>query len=156
MLTRTAVIHESIMNDDIIINPHITIPGWEVWQTTSTSGGPGGQHANKTETKVTLHWVPQKTSAVEGPDKRRLLARLRPRLTKAGELQVSSQETRSQVRNLADAQERLADIIRAALKKRKRRKRRGPSRGSERRRLNNKKRRGDIKKLRESPSIPDY
>lgn len=156
MLKRTAVTHDGIMSDDIIINEHITIPGWEVWQTTSTSGGPGGQHANKTETKVTLHWIPQKTSAVEGPDKRRLLARLRPRLTNAGELQVSSQETRSQVRNLANAQERLADIIRDALKKRKRRKQRGRSRASDRRRLKKKKRRSDIKKLRESPSIPDY
>jgi ribosome-associated protein len=144
------------MSDDIVINKHTTIPGWEIWRTTSTSGGPGGQHANRAETKVTLHWVPEDTSAVDGKQKRRLVQRLQKRLTNAGELQVSSQETRSQKRNLEDARDRFASIVRKALKRRKRRKRMRRSRASDERRLKNKKHRGRIKRLRKSPSIPDY
>lgn len=145
--------HPEGMSDDLEIKRGVTIPGWELWHTTSTSGGPGGQHANKTATRVTLHWVPNATSVLSDRPVARagMLRRLRSQLTSSGELQVSVQDTRSQSRNLELARERMADTVAKSLARRKRRRRTRPTRGSIERRIKAKKIRGEKKRLRKNP-----
>lgn len=140
------------MSEELEIQRGVTIPAWELWWTASRSGGPGGQHANKTSSRVTLHWSLAQSSALTPTMKSRALRKLRSRLTVQGELLISVDTTRSQHQNRELARERLAQIIRDALKVAKRRVATKPTKGSQRRRVDAKKARGDTKKMRKKPS----
>lgn len=140
------------MSEELPIQNGVTIPSWELWWTASRSGGPGGQHANKTSSRVTLHWSVVGTAAVTSATKARLIRKLRTRMTAAGEILVSVDTTRSQHQNREIARERLAHMVREALKVQRRRVATKPTKGSERRRVAAKKARGDTKKLRRKPS----
>ena len=142
--------------DDLTIRPDLTIPGYELWFTASRSGGPGGQHANKTSSAVTLHWCPAQSGVLDDPTKQQLIRRLGSRINNDGVLQINAQDERSQHRNLELARTRMAETIAQALKRRKRRKRTRPSLASKRRRLNNKRRRGERKKLRQNPDPKEH
>ncbi|TVR05029.1 MAG: aminoacyl-tRNA hydrolase [Deltaproteobacteria bacterium] len=142
------------MSDDLAINDGLTIPGWELWVTTSRSSGAGGQHVNRTESRVTLHWNLLGSSVLDEGTKARLRQRLSSRLTADGVLQVSAEDERSQHRNRALARERLAEVVREGLKRRRRRVATKPTRGSERRRLKAKRLQGEKKALRRSPKRP--
>lgn len=121
---------------------------------TARSSGPGGQHVNKTETKVVLRFDLQNCPEFKDEERARLLARLAPKLTQEGELLVSSDKTRSQRRNLEDAFDRLQSLLMSALIRPKTRRATRPTRGSVRRRLKAKRIRSEIKKTRSS--TPDY
>lgn len=142
--------------DDLEIKEGVTIPGWELWFTASRSGGPGGQHANKASSRVTLYWEPATTTAIDDPRRRRLVKRLSHLLTSEGLLQVHAQDERSQHRNRDLAREKLAQIVRNALRPSKRRKRTRVPRSARRRRLENKRQRGDLKQKRQNPSPDDW
>jgi ribosome-associated protein len=133
---------------DLVVDPRVTIPASELHVSFSRSGGPGGQNVNKVSSKVELRWRPAGTAAVSGDDLRRLLERLGPRLTGAGELLVTSSLTRDQARNRQDALAKLAATVRAALVRPRRRKPTRPSRAAKQRRLQGKKQRGRTKQLR--------
>ncbi len=133
--------------EDIEVKAGVVIPGHELWFTTSRSSGPGGQHANKTESRVTIHWAPG-ASSISEDHKARILRRLESRLTSAGVLQISVQEERSQHRNKELSRERLAEVVRQALHRKKKRIATRPTLGSKRRRLKAKKRRGEVKRSR--------
>lgn len=133
----------------VVVNSSIEIPDWELWVTTSKSGGPGGQHANKTNSRVTLHWVPAQSSCLTPQQKELVARRLQSRLTSAGELQISVEDHRSQQRNREIAEERLADVVNRSLQSRKRRKKTRPTRGSIERRIKAKKTRGERKRARQ-------
>ena len=143
----------SIMSDDDLeVNPRLRIPVWELVFTASRSAGPGGQHANKTSSKVTLHWSVRDTSALSDFQKSRVLKRLGARLTQDGVLQIHVEDTRSQHRNKEVARERLKMLLIDALKVQKRRRPTKPTKASKRRRVDNKKSRGSLKKLRQKPT----
>ena len=142
--------------DDLEIKPGVVIPGYELWFTACRSGGPGGQHANKTSSAVTLHWVPANNGSFGDDLKGRVLRKLSSQLTNDGELQVTAQDERSQHRNRDIARERLAEIVRAAMKRKKRRIRTRPSRAAKRRRVENKRQRGQLKEKRKNPNPNDY
>ena len=142
--------------EDLEVTKNVTIAGYELWFTTSRAGGPGGQHVNKTETAVQLHWIPANLGSLNPSVKQMLLRRLANKLTQDGELQVSAQDERSQLRNKDIARERMAHMISQALKPRKRRIKTKPSRAAKRRRLDNKKKRGDLKKLRQNPDVKKF
>jgi ribosome-associated protein len=133
---------------DIRINERIVIPNRELTVAFARSGGPGGQNVNKVESKVELRWTPAESTVFAGEQRDWLLSRLAPRLTLEGELLVTSTLYRDQIRNRADAEEKLGAIVKAALARPKKRKATKPSRGATERRIQGKKRRAAIKRDR--------
>lgn len=132
----------------LIINDHLTIADDEVTYIASRSAGPGGQHVNKVNSRVTLVFDVEASRSLSPEQKARLRQQLSTRINKAGELRVSAQRERSQVLNRRGAAERFIELLRDALEEAaERRPTRIPKR-SKRRRLTNKKRRSDIKKGR--------
>ena len=136
------------MRDGLRINRSVTIPAEELdWRFTA-SGGPGGQHANRSATRAEVTWN-VRTSRALGPRQReRLIFRLGSRLNADGTLRVVSDRRRSQLRNREAALTRLAEIVRSALEPEARRIQTQPTEASRRRRLEAKRRRAGLKRLR--------
>ena len=132
--------------DDLDIDSRLTIPASELTESFARSGGPGGQHVNKTSSKVELRWDLVGSRVLDPADRALLVARLR--LTREGELLVTSERERDQSRNRRDARHKMATVVRAALVRPKRRKRTRPSKGAVKRRLESKKKRGALKTSR--------
>lgn len=141
--------------DDLRIHTRLTIPDDELKEVTSRSGGPGGQHVNKTSTRVTLRWNVRTSAALSEGQRERLLRRLASRLNSRGELLVHASDTRSQSRNRECARERLARIVAEGLATRRKRVATKPSAGSRARRLEAKQRRSDVKRRRRPPRADD-
>jgi ribosome-associated protein len=133
------------------VSPALRIPADEIHESASRSSGPGGQHVNKSETRVTLRWNVRDSAALDATQRRRLLTRLAARLTRRGHLVVHSQQFRSRARNRAVARERMAELVRAALQVQRSRVATRPSRTSVRRRLEGKRRRAAVKSTRRPP-----
>ena len=140
------------MSDDLQVKPGITIPVAELFFSASRSGGPGGQHANKTSSRVTLSWSPESSSALSQVQKNRVRKCLEFRLTQEGNLQIHVEDSRSQHKNKQVAKERLKQLLVEALKVPKHRTKTKPSKAAKRRRVDAKKTRGDLKKLRQKPA----
>jgi ribosome-associated protein len=130
----------------IEVDHSLVIPDAELEWKFTTSGGPGGQHANRSSTRVQLSW----SIADSGVLSDGLRARLQNKLGDVVRADVD--DHRSQLRNKEIAEERLADKVRAALVRQKRRKKTRPSKGAQRRRLEGKRRRGEKKRLRQKPT----
>jgi len=127
---------------DLPVDARLTIPGAELRVSTSRSGGPGGQHVNTTDSRVTLRWNVRTSAALDEPARERLLERLGPKLTLDGDVMVSVSDDRSQMFNRQLARERLAALVRAARVPTKARHATRPTRGSKERRITAKKARG--------------
>ena len=134
--------------DDVRVNRSVTIPGSEIDISFSTSGGPGGQHANKTSTRADLSWNLYASSALGPRQKERVVGALRKRIDGSGTLRLSSDKHRSQTRNREDVTNRLAVMLREALVPPKRRIGTDPTRSSKEKRLRAKRRRSEIKSKR--------
>ncbi len=142
--------------DNLKIDDWLQIPGIEIKLQVSTSGGPGGQHANKTSTRVTLRWNLMESPSLRAWQKNRLLEKLSSRLTTKGELIVQVDESRSQLQNLGLARDKLASIIKEGLKRPIPRKKTKPSRSARKKRMDSKKKRGTLKQNRQKPRSGDY
>jgi ribosome-associated protein len=103
------------MPNDLFIKNGITIPEHELEITTSRSGGAGGQHVNKTDTRITIRWNIKTTSALTDEQKNHVLEKLQARITSEGDILVHNSESRSQLQNKKNALNNLAAIIRNAL-----------------------------------------
>ena len=123
----------------------------EVRFRTSRSSGPGGQHVNKTETKVELIWSPGDSTCLTDRQKVLLISRLGKRLNVDGHLIMVSEKYRSQYRNRVELVNRFVDLIQSSLVPVKKRKATRPTRASVDKRIRNKKYRGEIKKSRRDP-----
>ena len=138
-----------MFNKALPVQTNLIIPGEELRIQVSTSGGPGGQHVNKTSTKVTLRWNVETSNVLQEGQRRRIMASVQQRLNAAGELVVHVSDTRSQRRNLLLARERLAQLIREALHKPKVRKKTKMPRAVNEKRLAKKRNRSQTKKNRQ-------
>lgn len=136
------------MSRDVRVNRTVTIPGDEIRLRFSTSGGPGGQHANKAATRVDLSWDVGNSRALGPRQRERVIARLGRRIDTSGVLHLTSDARRSQLRNREDVLERLARLVAQALKHRKTRVPTGPSKAAKERRLADKRRRAELKRSR--------
>jgi len=134
--------------NDIPIKNDIAIHYHELEITTSRSGGPGGQHVNKTETRITIHWNVKETAAFPESLKERILENLGSRVTADGYLVIHNSESRSQLQNKKNALESLATIVRKALLVPKKHIKTKVPKKEKEKRLQEKKRRGDLKKRR--------
>lgn len=132
-----------------LINDDLLLP--ELVFATSRSGGPGGQHVNKVETKVVLRFDIVRSALLTDDQKQRLLSRLSHHITKDGVLQIAVQESRSQHTNRELALEKFRGLLAAANRKPKRRHATKPTRSSKEKRLNAKKSRSEKKKWRQKP-----
>ena len=132
-----------------MVTDSVRIPRHELDVRFSASGGPGGQHANKTATRADLTFDVATSSAFTDAQRRRVVERLGP------VVRVVADDERSQLRNRALAEERLAAKLRGALHVPRTRRATRPTRGSQRRRVEAKKQRGETKRYRRPPSIDE-
>jgi len=116
------------------------------------SSGPGGQHVNRVETRVTLRFDVSGSASLGDAEKRLISTRLAGRINKEGVLRVVSQRYRTREGNRRAALERFRELITEALKVRRRRKKTRVPRATKKRRLDSKRRRGELKRGRSSSS----
>lgn len=133
----------------LIVNRRLRIPMREFSFRFARSGGPGGQRLNKASTKATLRWDVSRSPSLPEDVRGRLLARFRRRITREGELLLSSQRFRDQGRNVADCLEKLRAMIGEVAAPPKKRKSTKPTKASQERRLKEKQGQTKKKRLRE-------
>jgi len=136
------------MKIDLSLGNELIIPDEELEITASRSGGPGGQHVNKTDTKITVRWNVKNSKALTEEQRERILLNLQSSLTSDGDLIVSNSSSRSQLQNKEMALIRLGEIIKKSLYVPKKRKKTKISKSVKEDRLKAKARHSLIKKMR--------
>ncbi|MBC7450461.1 MAG: aminoacyl-tRNA hydrolase [Cytophagales bacterium] len=111
----------------------------------SLSGGKGGQNVNKVNTKAELYWSPAASMVVSEEIRERLLYKLNSKMNKEGEIRITCEEARSQLKNKTTAIDKLCDLLASCFKENKPRKASRPTKASVTRRLDEKKSRKDVK-----------
>jgi ribosome-associated protein len=132
--------------ESIQVTPTLALPISEVELRFSRSSGPGGQHAQKSETRVEARFDVEASETLTAAQKARVLRKAGP------VLRAVAQDERSQARNRELAIERVAAALRAALKVERRRRPTKPTAASRERRLQEKRRRSEVKDLRRPPA----
>ncbi len=117
------------------------------------SSGPGGQHVNKTSTRVELFWPLEDSQGLSTTEKNRLRRVLGKRLNKEGVLVLHTEATRSQHRNKELVIKKFFQFLEKGIRPPKKRKRTQPPRSANRKRLENKKKHAQKKALRRSPEF---
>lgn len=131
------------------VSRSLAIPLEEIAWRATTSGGPGGQHANRSSTRVEVRFDVARSTALGPRQRARLLERLGP------VVRASAGDERSQIRNRQLALDRLAARLAAALRTEAPRRPTVPSRGAKERRLEEKRRRAQVKRGRARPGGED-
>jgi ribosome-associated protein len=131
--------------ESIQVSRSVRLPRSEIDYRFSRSSGPGGQHAQKSDTRVEASLDVEGSSALSEAQKRRVVAKAGP------VLRAIAQDERSQWRNRELATERLVESLREALRVPRRRRPTKPTKASRERRLEAKRRRSDTKRLRRPP-----
>ncbi|MEC8974433.1 MAG: alternative ribosome rescue aminoacyl-tRNA hydrolase ArfB [Actinomycetota bacterium] len=127
----------------------LVIPESECRFRFTPSGGPGGQHANRSNTRVELIWVVAESKILSKMEKEKVIQKFGP------VVRVVVDETRSQSRNRDIALARLQAKVVSSLRSPKKRVATKPSRLAKARRVSSKKHRGQLKKMRRSPKIDE-
>jgi ribosome-associated protein len=131
--------------EPIRVTRSVSLDPDEIELRVSRSSGPGGQHANKAETRVEAVLEVESSSSLSAAQKRRVVARAGP------VLRAVAQDERSQARNRELAIERLVAKLAEALRVERRRVPTRPTRAAEERRLAEKRRRAQVKRHRAQP-----
>lgn len=131
--------------DELLVTATVRVPRRELDVTFTTSGGPGGQHANRAATRVELRFDVAGSAAFTDAQRERVVRAL------GSEVRIVADDTRSQVRNRALAEQRLVERLREALHVDRPRRATRPTRASQRRRVAAKQRRGELKRNRRRP-----
>jgi ribosome-associated protein len=131
--------------ESIRVTRSVVLPLAEVELQVSRSSGPGGQHAQKSETRVVAVFDVEASNALTDTQKRRVISRAGP------VLRAVAQDERSRTRNRELALERLVAALREALRVERKRVPTKPSPAARERRLDQKRRRGEVKRLRRPP-----
>jgi ribosome-associated protein len=137
----------------LAVNESVAIPRGELDVRVSRSSGAGGQHVNKTSSRVEIFWNIPASRAVSEEERARLLDKLGSKLTAEGSIRVVASDMRSQSRNRDLAEERLAELVRRALKVPRKRRPTKPTRASREARLEEKKRHARKKRDRQQKSF---
>ena len=137
-----------MMKEDLYIKNGIVIPGHELEMSVSRSGGPGGQHVNKTNSRVTIRWNVARTVALTDEQKRRVMQQLGSHITGDGDIIVHDSESRSQQQNKESALTHLGEKVRRALYIPKKRMQTAVPKSAKIVRVKEKKQWADIKKMR--------
>jgi ribosome-associated protein len=131
--------------ESIRVTRTVALPPGEIRLRTSRSSGPGGQHAQKSETRVEAVFDVESSTALSEAQKKRVIAKAGP------VLRAVAQDERSQLRNKELATARLVEALREALRVPRHRVPTKPSKAAKERRLDSKKRRSATKQLRRDP-----
>src|SRR5882724_7208180 len=94
----------------LAVNESLSIPRSELDVRVSRSSGAGGQHVNKTSSRVEVFWNVVNSRALDEEQRNRLRGKLASRMTSDGSVRVVASDMRSQSRNRELAEERLADL----------------------------------------------
>ena len=137
------------MDESLRVNRSLRIPLDELEWRFTPSGGPGGQHANRSNTRAEVTFDIAGSPSLGPRQRARLLERLGPTI------RVVVDDERSQLRNRVLAQQRLAARLESALRIEKERRPTAPTEAARRRRLEQKRRRGERKQLRRPPTPTD-
>jgi ribosome-associated protein len=135
----------AMQRESIRVTRSVVLPAAEVEFRFSRSSGPGGQHANTSETRVEALFDVEASKTLSTIQKRRVIARLGP------VVRAVAQDERSQWRNRELALERVADQLRAGLRVERKRVPTRPSAAAREKRLEEKRRRSEVKRLRRGP-----
>ena len=136
-------------SDNFLAAGAVLIPRSELDVRTSRSSGAGGQHVNKTSSRVEISWNIAQSRALDDEQRARLLQRLASRLSDEGAIRVVASETRSQLRNREAAEKRLADVIAKSLVVPRKRKPTRRPRAANEARLTEKKKHSEKKRERQ-------
>src|SRR5215208_337318 len=142
---QAAVTIHLMAEDPIPVTRSVSIPRDEIELRFSRSSGPGGQHAQKSDTRVEAVFDVDASSALSEAQKRRVVGKAGP------VLRAVAQDERSQWRNRELALERLAETLRDALRVERPRRPTRPTRTAVEKRLDQKRRRSATKRLRRPP-----
>ena len=137
----------------LAVNESVSIPRNELDVRVSRSSGAGGQHVNKTSSRVEVFWNILTSRALDEIQRNRLHEKLSSRLTSDGSIRVVASDMRSQTRNRELAEQRLVELVRRALIVPKKRRTTRPTRASKEARLESKKRHSTKKAERRKTSF---
>jgi ribosome-associated protein len=137
----------------LAVNDSLSIPRSELDVRVSRASGAGGQHVNKTSSRVEIFWNIPGSRALSDEQRTRLLDKLSSRLTTEGSIRVVASDMRSQSRNRDLAEERLVETVRRALIIPRKRRPTKPTRAAKEARLETKKRHSNKKRERRNPSL---
>jgi ribosome-associated protein len=136
----------ALENGSLYIRARLTIPSDEIKLRVTTSGGPGGQHANRSLTRVVASFDVNESLVLSHADRELLLEKI------GSVVRTSAGRFRSQGQNRSAALEQLAEKIAVALTRLPPRRATKPTKGSKIRRVDDKKARSRVKEQRRRPT----
>ena len=137
----------------LAVNDSLSIPRNELDIRVSRASGAGGQHVNKTSSRVEIFWNIATSRVLTDEQRARLLDKLSSRVTTEGSIRVVASDMRSQSRNRDLAEERLVELVRRSLVVPRKRKPTKPTRAAKEARLESKKKHSHKKRTRQDKSF---